>query len=267
MFLAFSHNTHSSRFLVVLILALTVITSNGVAAFAANSSGQVAKDKLSVSAGADLQGSSTGSVRRSDPNHPAAGSPRIAFGSVRNGGNHDVFLMDLDGSNQIRLTNNLAYDDQPKWSPDGTKIAFMSDRDGNFEIYTMNADGSGQTRITNNFAADGFPAWSHDGTKIAFVRGDLRNPSTFEIFVMNANGSNQIQLTNDSVIDGVPSWSPDNQKIVFMSGGSSVFAPNSFEIFAINADGSSRTRLTNGICAALEIYAGPSDLKHPGTVC
>jgi hypothetical protein len=174
-----------------------------------------------------------------------AGTPRIVFGSNRHQGNHDIYSMELDGTLQTRLTTNPAYDDQPKWSPDGSKIAFMSNRDGNFEIYTMNADGSAQTRVTNDFAADGFPAWSHDGTKIAFVRGDLRNPSSFEIFVMNADGSNQIQLTNDFVIDGVPSWSPDNSKIVFMSGGSSVFDPNAFEIFVMNADGSNRTRLTN----------------------
>jgi len=84
--------------------------------------------------------------------------PKIVFGSSRNNGNHDIFTMDLDGSNQTRLTTSLAYDDQPKWSPDSSKIAFMSGRDGNLEIYTMNADGSGQTRITNNLAADGFPA-------------------------------------------------------------------------------------------------------------
>jgi hypothetical protein len=167
------------------------------------------------------------------------------FGSVRNGGNHDVFTMDLDGSNQTRLTTDVAYDDQPKWSPDSSKIVFMSDRDGNFEIYKMNADGTTQQRMTNNPAADGFPAWSPDGSKIAFVRGDLRNPSTFEIYVMDANGNNQVRLTTDSAIDGVPSWSPDGSKIVFMSGGSSVFDPNAFEIYSINADGSNRTRLTN----------------------
>ena len=173
------------------------------------------------------------------------GAPKIVFGSVRNAGNHDIFSMDLDGSNQTRLTTSSAYDDQPKWSPDSSKIVFMSDRDGSFEIYTMNADGGTQTRITNNFAADGFPTWSPDGTKIAFVRGDLRNPSTFEIYVMNADGSNQTRLTNDGAIDGVPDWSPDGSKIVFMSGGSSVFDVNSFEIYVMNADGNNRTRLTN----------------------
>jgi Tol biopolymer transport system component len=172
-------------------------------------------------------------------------APKIVFGSVRNGGNHDIFSMDLDGSNQTRLTNNTAYDDQPKWSPDSNKIVFMSDRGGNFDIYTMNADGSSQTRITTSFAADGFPAWSPNGAKIAFVRGDLRNPSTFEIHVMDANGANQTQLTTDSNIDGVPAWSPDGSKIIFMSGSSSVFDANSYEIYVMNADGGGRTRLTN----------------------
>ena len=174
-----------------------------------------------------------------------AGGPRIVFGSARDGGNHDIYSMELDGSNQVRLTTHAAYDDQPKWSPDSSKIVFMSDRDGNFDIFIMNADGSAQTKITSTFAADGFPAWSPNGSKIAFVRGDLRNPSTFEIYVMDANGANQTRLTTDSAIDGVPAWSPDGSKIVFMSGGSSVFDPNSFEIYVINADGSNRTRLTN----------------------
>ncbi len=171
--------------------------------------------------------------------------PKIVFGSSRFGGNHDIYVMNTNGSNEIRLTNNPAYDDEPKWSPDGSKIVFISNRDGNFEIYTMNADGSNQTRLTNNLAADGFPAWSPDGSKIAFVSGDLRNPSTFEIYVMNADGMNRTRLTNDSLVDGVPSWSPDGSKIVFMSGAASVFNPNAFEIFVMNADGTNRTQLTN----------------------
>jgi Tol biopolymer transport system component len=246
MLCSFPRYENPSRFLVLIILVLAVITTNGAATLAANSALISFKGESCLSPQTGLQ-SPTRNVRRADRNPSAGvgGSPRIAFGSVRNGGNHDVFLMDLDGSNQIRITSDPAYDDQPKWSPDASKIVFMSNRDGNFEIYTMNADGSAPARLTNNLAADGFPAWSHDGTKIAFVRGDLRNPFSFEIFVMDANGSNQIRLTNDSAIDGVPSWSPDNTKIVFMSGGNSVLDVNSFEIFVMNADGSSRTRLTN----------------------
>jgi len=187
--------------------------------------------------------------------------PKIVFGSVRNNGNHDIFSMDLDGSNQTRLTTGGAYDDQPKWSPDSSKIVFMSGRDGNFEIYTMNPDGSNQTRITNNPAADGFPAWSPDGTRLAFVRGSLNDPSTFEIYVMNADGNGQVRLTTDSAIDGVPSWSPDGTKIVFMSGGSSVFDPNSFEIYSINADGTNRARLTNNTIADGQPSYSPDGTK------
>ena len=176
-------------------------------------------------------------------------APKIVFGTVRDGSQHDIWVMEADGSSPTRLTTSLAYDDQPKWSPDSSKIVFMSGRDGNFEIYTMNADGTGQTRITNNVAGDGFPAWSPDGTKIVFVRGNLNNASTFEIWVMNANGSNEVRLTTDSAIDATPSWSPDGTKIVFMSGGSSLFDPNAFEIYSINADGTNRTRLTNNTIA------------------
>ena len=75
--------------------------------------------------------------------------------------------MNGDGSEQTRLTNNDAGDGQPRWSPDGENIAFVSDRDdGNFQIYVMNADGSEQTRLTNNNADDCSPTWSPDGEKM-----------------------------------------------------------------------------------------------------
>jgi len=59
---------------------------------------------------------------------------------------------------QARLTNNQADDFQPAWSPDGSRLAFVSDREGNFEIYVMSADGWGQARLTNNAADDIEPA-------------------------------------------------------------------------------------------------------------
>ena len=67
--------------------------------------------------------------------------------------------MDSDGSNQTNITNNPALDFAPSWSPDGSKIAFVSFRDGNDEIYVMDADGSNQSRLTSNSADDWFPSW------------------------------------------------------------------------------------------------------------
>jgi Tol biopolymer transport system component len=83
----------------------------------------------------------------------------IAFQSSRDG-NYEIYVMNADGTEQTRLTDNSARDMNPSWSPDGRKIAFHSRRDGNNEIYIMNADGSEQRNLTNNPAHDWLPSWS-----------------------------------------------------------------------------------------------------------
>ena len=78
---------------------------------------------------------------------------KIAFTSFR-GQNFGIYVMNADGSDQTRLTNNPAPDSGPSWSPDGKKIAFMSRSDENLdiiEIYVMNTDGSMQNKLTNNY--------------------------------------------------------------------------------------------------------------------
>jgi Tol biopolymer transport system component len=113
--------------------------------------------------------------------------------------------MNADGTNVARLTNHAAFDQQPAWSPDGSKIAFVSQRDGNSEIYVMHADGSNQTRLTDD---DANPAWSPDGRKIAFASNRGENDN-WDIYVMPADGSdgdNPTRLTTDSAIDGDPAW-------------------------------------------------------------
>jgi Tol biopolymer transport system component len=72
----------------------------------------------------------------------------------------EIYIMNSDGSEQRRLTNNVGRDYATFWSPDGGKILFESNRDGNPEIYIMNPDGSEQTNLTINPARDGSPSWS-----------------------------------------------------------------------------------------------------------
>jgi hypothetical protein len=87
---------------------------------------------------------------------------KIAFVKNIGGVNYDIYVMNSNGSEQTRLTDNPANDFYPDWSPDGTKIVFWSDRDGtnNGEIYIMNADGSEQTNISNYPGrTDGHPDW------------------------------------------------------------------------------------------------------------
>ena len=115
----------------------------------------------------------------------------------------EIYVMDADGSNRTRITNNRAFDGWPTWSPDGSKLAFESDRDGDSEIYVMAADGSKQIRLTNNDAFDGQPTWDPDGSKLAFVSDRDGNR---EIYLMAPDGSNQTRLTDNPESDEHPDW-------------------------------------------------------------
>ncbi len=161
---------------------------------------------------------------------------RIAFESDRNGSD-EIFTMNANGSNVVRLTNHLASDVQPSWSNNGTRIAFCSTRDANFQIYAMNANGTSVTRLTNNLMNDFAPTWSPDSSKIAF---ESNRVGPWQIYVMNADGTNQLRLSNNSSNEGSPAWSPDGTRIVFTS-----FRHGDPEIYSMNVDGSEQTRLTN----------------------
>jgi YD repeat-containing protein len=167
------------------------------------------------------------------PATPQSGSTKIVFATNRDG-SMQIYVMNADGSGVTRLTYSGANDDYPRWSPNGTKILFQSDRDhpdtGYMDIYVMNSDVSGVTRLTTDANDDSMASWSGDGSKIVFQ--SMRNGVNYQVYSMNADGSNQVNLTNSSSSDGEPSWSSDGTKIAFASdrdhaGYDSVYVMNS----------------------------------------
>ena len=121
----------------------------------------------------------------------------------------EIYVMDADGGNEQRLTENRQNDWDPVWSPDGERIAFMSDRKGdlqNFEIYVMDADGGNEQRLTENRVDDGAPVWSPDSKRIAFYSDKDGNFENAEIYVMDADGGNLQNLTNNPNNDFSPAW-------------------------------------------------------------
>ncbi|HMO31138.1 Tol-Pal system beta propeller repeat protein TolB [Enterovirga sp.] len=130
--------------------------------------------------------------------------------ALQEGGNSNIYALDLGSKATTRLTNSSAIDTSPSYSPDGSQIVFESDRGGKQQIYLMGADGSGQRRISFGDGAYSQPAWSPRGDLIAFTK---QRPGGFAIGVMKPDGSGERILTEGYHNEG-PTWAPNGQYLV-----------------------------------------------------
>jgi Tol biopolymer transport system component len=149
-------------------------------------------------------GSSPAATAVSEASAPAAStSPSSGGGAISLSGrivfdNHDdVWIINADGTDLTQLTDSAAHDFDPSWSPDGSRIAFRSERSGDPEIWIMNADGSDQHRL----AAGLSPAWSPDGSKIAYQEDGA-------VFTVELGGGDVKKLTDQATNDSSPAWNP-----------------------------------------------------------
>lgn len=175
---------------------------------------------------------------------------RIAFHAAFDGV-YDIFTINPDGTGVERLTGRSEEPSEfnsgfPVWSPDGSRIAFVSNRDeqDGLEIYTMAADGSDIQRLTDHPGLDRGPVWSPDGSQIAFTSN---RDSTLSIYVMNADGSDVRQITDLNGNDQAVSWAPDGSTIVFQSNRN-----GNLELWSASLETGALTQLTAQINADIQ---------------
>ncbi|MDI6786667.1 MAG: hypothetical protein QMD92_08170 [bacterium] len=143
--------------------------------------------------------------------------------------NCDIYIVNVETKNLTQLTENLTYDGDISWFPDGRKIVYSSWQ-GNYEIFVIDIETKKEMQLTSNSVDDVCPIWSLDGKKIAFISDGM-------LYLMDPDGKNQVKLTDKTqcyVSYGV--WSPDSKKLAFVAEG---------DIYTIDIDGKNLKNLTN----------------------
>jgi Tol biopolymer transport system component len=150
----------------------------------------------------------------------------------------DIYVMNSNGSNVRRLTDNIDSETGAAWSPDGTQIVYQRKLTDNSEqLFIMDADGSNQQQITFSTADSVYPVWSPDGNRIAF---HSNRGSGWGIFTMNVNGSDVRQVSRSGDNSFYAAWSPNSDYVIYHANN----GDGNRDLFMAQADGSGSTRLT-----------------------
>ncbi len=160
---------------------------------------------------------------RDDPN------PGECFPDCR----YQLYSIDADGSNEVRLIETELSVHHPDWHPDGSKLSFDVEfgLEGNIYVLDLNS-GEVQLLIEDGFWAD----WSPDGTQVAY---STNRDGNIDIYVADADGNNPRRLTDNPRKDLFPAWSPDGEKIAFMAGQG-----GTRQLYVMDADGSNQRQVT-----------------------
>lgn len=145
-----------------------------------------------------------------DPDLHADGQT-LVFASTRNSERPDIFLKHVDGFAITQLTSDPADDIQPRFSPDGEKVVFCSNRTGNWDIWLTNRDGTELTQLTHDLTDEVAPCFSPDGNRVAFTAWGGRSRQ-WEIWVLSIDSPGVRRFLCYGMF---PDWSPDGKRIAF----------------------------------------------------
>jgi Tol biopolymer transport system component len=163
-------------------------------------------------------------------------SRAIVFAAETGEAPADIWMMDADGSGRTRLTEHPANDTNPAVSPDGSRIAFESDRDGSTEIYVMDRSGTNVQRLTRSAASDGAPAWSPDGTRLAFT-SDRDSRAGTDVYTLNPADGSDVRRITDDLTNWAPQFSPDGRALALQVNQ---------DVVVIDLETGARRQLTQG---------------------
>ncbi|HJS97099.1 MAG TPA: hypothetical protein VJ741_22720 [Solirubrobacteraceae bacterium] len=217
--------------------------TNGQMAFTSTQDGGARHIFVATPAGiSDLTGA-TSSASETQPKFSPDGR-EIVFTRLATGqSNSEIFVMAANGAGRTELTDTPQGNSDPTWSPDGTRIAFVSERDGQVpDVFIMRSDGTDVRQITHDSARKSELAWSPKGDRIAFVRTPAGGGDR-EIYSVNTDGSGLTDLSNDPTsLDLEPAWSPDGTSIAY-SGALHKGESVGMDLWIMNADGSGQHEL------------------------
>lgn len=135
----------------------------------------------------------------------------LVFASTRNSERPDVFLKRIDGAALTQLTSDPADDIQPRFSPDGRRIAFCSNRGGTWDIWLVGRDGTGLTQLTGDGADELAPSWSPDGRQLAYTVWGERSRQ-WELWTLSVEQPGARRFLACGMF---PAWSPDGRRLAF----------------------------------------------------
>lgn len=142
---------------------------------------------------------------------------KIAFGSARGGVGMDIYVVNRDGTGLRRLTTNPAIDNSPRWSPNGTQIAFVSDRTGTPKIYTMSADGLQQQQLPTGCSRCDRPTWAPSVTGLQIAYTSQTSSAGHDIEVYNFSTQQTHRLTNGEGTNESPTFAPNGRHVMFFT--------------------------------------------------